>query len=73
MRLANDPYDNDLLEAMHRAMGEACAELGISRADRKIRRRVASLIMALARTGETDAQRLKSHAVSRLRFRSGIS
>ena len=37
--LANDHYDNDLLEAMHRAMIKACAELGISRADRKIRQR----------------------------------
>ena len=68
--LANDHYDNDLLEAMHRAMIEACAELGIS-TDRKIRQLGGIAVLAV---GRRDAQRLKSVCpVSRFPFELGIT
>ncbi len=66
MKLANWFYDNDQMKLLEAAIEVACNEFRIGAADRETRERVALAVLALAKTDQTDPERLKIYAVSQI-------
>ena len=61
--------DDEQLAAMHTAFAKACFELGIGpdEAGRDRRDQLATLMFALIKGGETDAEVIGMHAVHQMR------
>ena len=66
MKSVHWSYDNDQMKLLEAAIEVACSELRIDNADREKREKVAVAVLALARTGQTDPERLKMFAVSQI-------
>jgi hypothetical protein len=56
-------YDNNQIDVLEAAMKLACRELCISTTDQESRERVASMMMAFAKYGHIDVEKLKTFAV----------
>ena len=56
-------YDDNEVNVLHAAMKLACKELCISKTDQDSRERVASMMMAFAKHGHIDVDKLKAFAV----------
>jgi hypothetical protein len=56
-------YDDNEVNVLHAAMKLACKELCISKTDQESRERVASMMMAFAKHGHIDVDKLKAFAV----------
>ena len=56
-------HDNNQINVLQAAMKLACKELCISKTDQESRERVASMIMAFAKYGPIDVEKLKAFAV----------
>jgi hypothetical protein len=64
MKFAPGHYDNIEINVLQTAMKLACKELCISKTDQESRERVASMMMAFAKHGHIDIEKLKSFAVN---------
>ena len=64
MKFAPGHYDNNEINVLQTAMKLACNELCISKTDQESRERVASMMMAFAKHGHIDVEKLKSFAVN---------
>jgi hypothetical protein len=63
MKFPTGHYDNDQINVLQAAHNRACKELCISKTDQVSRERVASMVMAFAKYGHIDAEKLKNFAV----------
>jgi hypothetical protein len=63
MKFAPGHYDNNEINVLQTAMKLACKELCISKTDQESRERVASMMMAFAKHGHIDVEKLKAFAV----------
>ena len=63
MSRAPGHYDDNQVNVLHAAMKLACKELCISKTDQESRERVASMMMAFAKYGHIDVEKLKAFAV----------
>jgi hypothetical protein len=64
MKYPGRGYDNANINTLQAALNSACDELGVSN-DHKKCEAVALLILAHARTGQTDVDKLKAYAIER--------
>ena len=63
MKFPTGHYDNDQINVLQAAHNRACKELCISKTDQVGRERVASMMMAFAKYGHIDVEKLKNFAV----------
>jgi hypothetical protein len=56
-------YDNDQINVLQTALDLACKELRIGRADHESRHRVASMMIAFAKHGSIEVEKLQAFAV----------
>jgi hypothetical protein len=63
MKFPTGHYDNDQINVLQAAHNRACEELCISKTDQVGRERVASILMAFAKCGHIDVEKLKNFAV----------
>ena len=63
VKFAPGHYDDNQVNVLHAAMKLACKELCISKTDQESRERVASMMMAFAKYGHIDVEKLKAFAV----------
>jgi hypothetical protein len=63
MKSPTGRYDSDKMNVLQAALNLACKELCISKADHVSRKRVASMVVAFAKYGHLDVDKLKSFAV----------
>jgi hypothetical protein len=63
MKSPTDRDDNDTMNVLQVAFNLACKELCISRSDQVSRKRVASMVLAFAKYGHLDVDKLKTFAV----------
>jgi hypothetical protein len=63
MKFPTGHYDNDQINVLQAAHNRACKELCISKTDQVSRERVASMMMAFAKYGHIDVEKLKTFAV----------
>lgn len=58
-----DPQGNVREATVIAALERTCEEFGVNKSDRRSRRRIASLIMALGKSGPCDAESLSVRAI----------
>jgi hypothetical protein len=63
MKVPTGRYDNDKMNVLQAALNLACNELCISKSDQVSRKRVASMVVAFAKYGHLDVDKLKTFAV----------
>ena len=63
MKFPTGHYDNDQINVLQVAHSVACKELCINKTDQESRERVASILMAFAKCGHIDVEKLKNFAV----------
>ena len=63
MKVPTGRYDNDKMNVLQAALNLACKELCISKSDQVSRKRVASMVVAFAKYGDLDVDKLKTFAV----------
>ena len=63
MKSPTGRYDNDKTNVLQAALNLACKELCISKSDQVSRKRVASMVLAFAKYGHLDVDKLKTFAV----------
>ena len=63
MNVSTKHYDNSKINVLRAALDLACKELCIRRTDQENRRRVASMMIAFAKHGHIDVEKLKTFAV----------
>lgn len=63
MKFPSGHYDNDQINVLQAALDLACKELRIGRADHESRQRVASMMIAFAKHGRIEVEKLKAFAV----------
>jgi hypothetical protein len=63
MKSPTGRYDNDKMNVVEDALNLACKELCISKSDQVSRKRVASMVLAFAKYGHLDVEKLKTFAV----------
>ncbi len=71
MRSLFGSFDSSQVEVLQATFDHVCEELGIDPGDEQSRARVASSVIALAKTGQIDPDCLKVHAVSQLKTSEG--
>jgi hypothetical protein len=65
--LANQAFDQDLINEMSAALHTVCSELGLKVIDDSATRLIAEKIIALAQRGVRDASTLHAMAIKQLR------
>ena len=68
MKFPTGHYDNDQINVLQAAHIPACKELCISKTDQVSRERVASMLMAFAKYGHIDVERLKTSRSNSSKF-----
>ena len=63
MKSPTDRYDNEKMNVLQASFNLACKELCISKSDQVSRKRVASMVLAFAKYGNLDVDKLKTFAV----------
>jgi hypothetical protein len=63
MKFPTGHYDNDQINVLQAAHNGACKELCINKTDHESRDRVAAMMMAFAKYGHIDVEKLKAFAV----------
>jgi hypothetical protein len=64
MKYPGGSYNNANINTLQAVLNSACDELGVSNDPKKCEA-VALLILGYARTGQTDADKLKAYAIER--------
>jgi len=60
-------FDSGQVAVLQTTFDLACKELGVTSADEESRLRVAKAVIALAKVGQFDQERLKVYAISRFK------
>ena len=63
MKFFTGHYDDNQINVLQAAIKLACKELCISKPDQESRERIASMMMAFAKYGHIDVEKLKTFAV----------
>jgi hypothetical protein len=63
MEFSTERYDDNQINVLQAAHNQACKELCINKTDQVSRERVASMMMAFAKYGHIDVEKLKTFAV----------
>lgn len=63
MKFPTGHYDNDQINVLQAAHNRACKELCISKTDQVSRDRVAAMMIAFAKYGHIEVEKLKTFAV----------
>ena len=63
MKFPTGHYDNDQINVLQAAHMLACKELCINKTDQESRARVTSMMIAFAKYGHIDVEKLKNFAV----------
>jgi len=69
--LANQAFDQDIIDEMSEALQSVCGELGLKLVDDSATRLVAEKIVALAQRGVRDASTMHAMAITQLRTSPG--
>ncbi len=69
MKFPTGTFDNEQLAVLQTTFDLVCEELGVSNSDRLGRERIAEAMIALARAGQYDSDKLKIYAISQFRTR----
>jgi hypothetical protein len=60
-------FDSGQVTLLQTTFDLACTELGVASADEESRSRIAKAVIALAKAGQFDPERLKVYAISRFK------
>jgi hypothetical protein len=69
MKFPTGTFDSAQLAILQTTFELVCEELGVNASDRSGRERIAEAMMALARAGQYDSDKLKIYAISRFKAR----
>jgi hypothetical protein len=69
MKFPIGTFDSTQIAILQTAFDVVCEELGVNSSDRSGRERIAEAMMALARAGQYDSDKLRIYAISRFKAR----